>query len=270
MAADSSHAATGHRKKKETGMETIKIEMSRNIATIRLDNGPTNAINLQVLKDLNAALDEIMSHGEAGACILAAAGEKFFSIGFDLPELYDVKRDEFSVFYRSYNRFCLRLFTLPLPTIAEIGGHAVAGGCILALCCDYRFIAKGRKLMGLNEVKLGVPVPYPASCILRDIAGVRRARELMETGEFHEPDALLTMGLVDGVYTRAKLHPQAMAKAAALAGHPHMAWETIKRNRVAETEEEINAKLADHEQRFIDLWYSEEARKSLREAMDRY
>ena len=67
----------------------------------------------------------------------------------------------------------------------------------MALCCDYRFIAEGRKLMGLNEVKLGVPVPYLGDCILRHLVGARHARDIMDTGDFYHPEVLLQMGMVD-------------------------------------------------------------------------
>lgn len=77
----------------------------------------------------------------------------------------------------------LALYTLPKPVVAAITGHAIAGGCILALCCDYRFISEGRKLMGLNEVKLGVPVPYLADRVLHALVGTRYAREIIESGE---------------------------------------------------------------------------------------
>ena len=92
-----------------------------------------------------------------------------------------------------------KLFTFPKPTAAAISGHAIAGGCILTLCCDYRYIAEGRKLMGLNEIKLGVPVPYVADCILRSLVGFRHAREIMESGDFYQPETSFQKGLVDAV-----------------------------------------------------------------------
>jgi enoyl-CoA hydratase/carnithine racemase len=73
---------------------------------------------------------------------------------------------------------CLEMLTISKPLVAGIAGHAIAGGCILSLCCDYRFISEGRKLIGLNEIKLGVPVPYVADCILRKLIGHRLARDV--------------------------------------------------------------------------------------------
>jgi enoyl-CoA hydratase/carnithine racemase len=62
---------------------------------------------------------------------------KFFSFGLDIPSLFDVSKDDFPPFRRAFNGVCPNLFTLPKTTIAAITGHATAGGCVLAFCCDY-------------------------------------------------------------------------------------------------------------------------------------
>ena len=69
----------------------------------------------------------------------------------------------------------------------------------MAICCDYRVIASGKKLMGLNEIKLGVPVPYPGDVILKQIIGTRYAQMIMEMGEFFGPEQLMQMGMVNQV-----------------------------------------------------------------------
>jgi enoyl-CoA hydratase/carnithine racemase len=149
-------------------------------------------------------------------------------------------------------------------------GHAIAGGCILALCCDYRFIAEGRKLMGLNEIKLGVPVPYLADCVLRHVVGARHAREIVETGEFYGPDKLLQMGVVDQVMPLEQVLPKAIEKAASLGTLPQAAFALIKRNRVEMVEAHILAHLEEKERVFLERWYSPEARERLEEAMEKF
>ena len=110
-----------------------------------------------------------------------------------------------------FNQVCMELYTMPKPTVAAVTGHAIAGGCILALCCDYRFAAEGRKLMGLNEIRLGVPVPYLADCVLRQIVGARNAREIMETGEFYLPEQSLQIGMIDRVLPLEKVVADSIA-----------------------------------------------------------
>jgi len=82
----------------------------------------------------------------------------------------------------------------------------------LALACDYRYAKKGNFKMGLNEIKLGVPVPYIAECILKDLIGIRQTRNVCETGDFFTPEQLLTLGLVDETVAEKDLKDHAITK----------------------------------------------------------
>jgi enoyl-CoA hydratase/carnithine racemase len=174
------------------------------------------------------------------------------------------------VFYQTFNRTCMDLYTFPKPTVAAITGHAIAGGCILALCCDYRFIAQGRKLMGLNEIKLGVPVPYPADCILRHLIGVRNARDVLDSGEFYQPEQLHSIGLVDQILQPERVLSASIEMARTLGGLPQTAFAMIKRNRVETVEAQVFARLAEKEQFFIERWYASDTRERLRDASERF
>jgi enoyl-CoA hydratase/carnithine racemase len=155
-------------------------------------------------------------------------------------------------------------------TVAAITGHAVAGGCILTLCCDYRFIAEGKKKMGLNEIKLGVPIPYPADCILRQIIGFRNSREIVDSGEFYLPEKLLHLGLVDKILPTDQVVARAIEKAKSLDALPADAFAVIKHNRVEHVVDHISSKLRKKEQIFLEYWYSEETRKRLKTAMEKF
>ncbi|MBW1748495.1 MAG: enoyl-CoA hydratase/isomerase family protein, partial [Deltaproteobacteria bacterium] len=202
--------------------------------------------------------------------VLGSSNEKFFSIGLDIPDLYPLDREDFRDFLRVFNRVCMDLYTLPKPTVAAITGHALAGGCILALCCDWRFIAEGRKLMGLNEVKLGVPVPYLADRVLHALAGVRHARKMMEGGDFYAPAEALEMGMVDEVLPVEEVVNRALAHAEKLGSLPKTGYGMIKRNRVETTVTEVLARETEMERYFIESWYSEAVRERLREAMEKF
>ncbi|MHC4861235.1 MAG: enoyl-CoA hydratase/isomerase family protein [Planctomycetota bacterium] len=165
-------------------MDLVRMEHRDGVARLTLCRGVTNPLSLELLRELAGHLEVAMLDEDVRALVLTSESDKFFSIGFDLPRLLELDREGFAEFYRTYNRRSMDLYVFPKPSVAAITGHAVAGGCILALTCDERYIASGRKLMGLNEVKLGVPVPYPGDCILRQIVGSRPAREIMEGGEF--------------------------------------------------------------------------------------
>jgi len=251
-------------------MELIQIESHDQVALVKLNRPVTNALNLQLVNELAEMLQGIRHDSNVHSLVLSSSNDKFFCIGFDIPHLFGFTREDFAFFFHTFNRMCLDLYTLPKPTVAAITGHATAGGCILALCCDYRFIAEGHKLMGLNEIKLGVPVPYLTDCILRHLVGIRHARDVMDTGEFYRPEQLLQMGVVDQVLPLEQVLPQSIEKASALGASPQAAYALIKRNRVETVEAQVLARLEEKEQSFVERWYSDEARERLREAMQKF
>ena len=251
-------------------MSMIAVDYQDTIAIVRLSRGVTNVLDLELVNELGTLLERMERDSGTSALVLGSGNEKFFSIGFDIPHLFELPRKDFGTFFREFNRVCLNLYTLPMPTVAAIMGHAVAGGCILTLCCDYRFIAEGKKLMGLNEIKLGVPVPYLADCVLHSIVGTRYAREMMDTGEFYGPADLARMGLVDEVLPVGDVMPKAIEKARLIGAWPREAFALIKRNRVEEIEQRVLAAREEKERLFVDCWYSEEARPQLRAAIDRF
>jgi len=251
-------------------METIKVDYYEGVVFARLNRGVTNALNLELLQEFGDFLQRVGSDSAVRGIVLASTNEKFFSIGLDIPELYGLNRDDFREFFRFFNKICMDLYTLPKPTVAAISGHATAGGCILALCCDYRLIAKGRKLMGLNEIKLGVPVPYLADRVLHALAGVRYAREMMESGEFYAPEKALDMGIVDEVLPMGELAEKAIAQAKKLGSQPENAYRMIKQNRVETVKAEVLAREKEKERYFIESWYLEEVRERLRGAIMKF
>jgi len=251
-------------------MKLFRLEYRDRVAILKLNRGITNALNLQLVNQLAENLQKVRDDSDVHSLVLGSSNDKFFSIGFDIPELFQLVRKDFKVFYQAFNRVCMDLYTFPKPAIAAITGHAIAGGCILALCCDYRFIAEGRKLMGLNEIKLGVPVPYPGDCILRHVVGTRNAREIMSTGEFYHPRKLLQLGLVDQVLPLEQVLPKSIEKARLLGALPHKAFGAIKSNRVEMVEAQILIHLVEKEHFFLECWYSDEAREALKEAIKKF
>ena len=124
--------------------------------------------------------------------------------------------------------------------------------------------------MGMNEVKLGVPVPYAADRILRELVGGRAAREICEGGEFYPPEASLRLGLVDAVWTLGEIQPRAVEKARALGSSPSPAYAETKRNRVEKVKADILARMEEKDRLFVDLWYAPEARERLKAAMETF
>ncbi len=248
----------------------VSIEYHENVAVIKLTRGVTNSLDLQLVQELGDLLRSTGENPNVRGVVLTGANDKFFSIGFDIPQLFDLSREEFSIFYRAFNGYCLDLFTFPKPTVAAITGHAIAGGYILALCCDYRYIAEGRKLIGLNEIKLGVPVPYLADCILRQLVGMRHARDIMDSGEFYQPEKARQIGMVDQIFPLEKVLSASIEKASTLGAFSQEAFALTKRNRVEIVAAQIETQLQEREQLFVQRWYSIDTRERLLAAMEKF
>lgn len=251
-------------------MKCLDVAVEADVAVIKFSKKVTNAMDLQLVRELSACLNAAEEDPSVSGLVLTSANDKFFSIGFDIPVLISLERKGFREFYRAFNRLCIDLYAFPKPTVAAINGHAVAGGCIIAICCDYRFIAEGKKLMGLNEIKLGVPLPYPADRILRQIVDDRSARRILDTGDFFPPGETFRMGLVDGVMPAEGVLPASVEKVKAIASSSLNAYRIIKQNRTGKVVAQIRDGLAERESIFIEMWYSAETRRALRSALEKF
>ena len=251
-------------------MDLVLEDRDGHAAVLTLNRGVTNPWNLELVNALRGKLRELDSDDTVRAVVLTSDNDKFFSIGFDIPSLYPLTKEGFTEFYTSFNQLCLELFTYPKPTIAAIRGHAVAAGCIVTVCCDYRFIAEGRKLMGVNEIKIGVPIPYPANCIMQELIGFRNSRDMNDFGEYYPADELLRMGVVDKVLPVERVLPEAIAHVKVIGAYPTYAYRMIKRNRTEAIANHIREYLDEREKYFVECWYAEETRLLLEEAIKKF
>lgn len=248
-------------------MPKVSIETHNAVAVLRLNNGVTNAISPELVDDLADALHRAKVEFKG---LILAGGSKFFSIGFDLPALLQLDRSAMSNFYFKFDHAVLDLYTVPLPSACAISGHAIAGGTILALTADFRFASSGRKLMGLNEVKIGVPVPYLADLILRQIVGDRVATELNYHGEFVEAEQAQKIGLLDAVYAPEELEQKAIEKIADLAALPRYGFNLIKANRVEDIQLKFREKGSVKSDLFLDCWFNPAVQELLKEAAKKF
>jgi len=248
-------------------MEKVKIEEHEDVALLRLDNKVSNAISTTMIENLSDAVNRIKAEFRG---LVLAGGEKFFSIGFNLPELLKLDRPGMSEFFYRFNKVVLDIFTLPIPTACAITGHAIAGGTILASSCDYRFIASGRKLMGLNEIKIGVPVPYLSDLMLRQIVGDRAATEMVYRGEFVDPIEAGKIGLIDEVLSCDKVESRALKKVAQIAALPQKAFAAIKANRIEAIRLTYEKNYEVKNGIFLDCWFSPPTQELLTKAAEKF
>ena len=253
----------------------VEVNYIDSIAVLKLNRGATNALNLPLFQGLAEALHNVEADPGVRAIVLTSANEKFFSIGFDIPGLFPLSREEFTSIYRDFNRIWMDLYTIPKPTVAAITGHAIAGGCILATCCDYRLMASSyeggrKKLIGLNEIKLGVPVPYLADCILQSLVGTRATRDIVESGEFFPAEDAMEIGLVDAVIPVEDVLASSIEKAHALGHMEQEAFQIMKQDRVEGVVQRIRVRWQERQHSFIECWYADEAQALLKVVMEKF
>jgi Delta3-Delta2-enoyl-CoA isomerase len=242
----------------------VTIEKKENVAVVKLSDGVTNVIGPELVDDLSKMVPKLKNEYDG---VVLAGGEKFFSIGLDLPTLITFDRKQLGVFFDSLNQLVLDLFTLPIPSICAMAGHAIAAGNILAMACDYRFMADGKKLIGLNERKIGIPAPYVADIILRQIVGDRTATNILYSGDFLSPSDALEVGLVDAVFPQETLESSALERMSSLTKLPLAAFAAIKENRVETIREKYDKYNTVRSERFLDCWLSDSTQKLLNEAL---
>jgi enoyl-CoA hydratase/carnithine racemase len=243
------------------------VEHQGNVAVLTLNNGVTNPIGPDLVNELSENLHEIRN--EASGMVLCG-GEKFFSIGFDLPVLIKMNRPEMSDFFYQFNQLTLDLYTVPFPSACAVAGHAIAGGNILALACDYRFAVPDTKKIGVNEIRLGLPVPYLADMILRQIVGDRAATRMLYTGEFLSLADAASIGLIDATCSAERLRSTATEKITGLAAFDTRAFSAIKMNRIEVIRGSYERNGTTKNEIFLDCWFSESTQKILKATAEKF
>ncbi|MEW5908276.1 MAG: enoyl-CoA hydratase/isomerase family protein [Thermodesulfobacteriota bacterium] len=248
-------------------MSRIITKNRDQVGILCLSNRATNSIDWPLVKELSETLQQAST--QYGG-LLITGNDKFFSIGFDLPSLLKLNRSDLVEFYQLFERTTLDLFCLPIPTAAVISGHAIAGGSILSLACDFRYSAPGKKLLGLNEIKLGVPVPFLADLILRYVIGDRIARDMIYRGDFFKPEESLASGLIDKIFPQPELEEAAATEIAALAAFPRRAFSLIKANRVEAIRREYETNFRQKIAEFVNCWFDPSTQRLLHEASEKF
>lgn len=247
-------------------MAPIRIEPYEDIAVVRLDNGVINAINVSLVERLSETISSLANRFKA---LVLAGGDKFFSIGFDIPELLDMNRPSMEAFFFKFNALVLDLLCIPMPSACAIKGHAIAGGAILALACDYRMAASGKTLIGLNEIKLGVPTPYLADMILRQITQDHMASELIYLGEFLDSAQAQKIGVISEMYPREEVESAAMEKMSQIMKFDSRAFAQSKANRVETIKSRYSQGHKIKNEIFLDCWFNPQVQEALKEAADK-
>lgn len=247
-------------------MSTVQIEIKDGIGAIRMAGPRGNAMSDDLVSDLSSALRTVGGEPSVRAVLLASAHPKLFCPGLDLLSLSGISRAEMGAYMVNFSTLLTDLFALKKPVIAAVNGAAVAGGCLLALTADWR-VAKRGAPMGLNEVKVGVPLPWSAVMLLRAAARASALSGVALLGRNFEGEAAVLAGLAQEVAEPEAFDAVVAERLAEFAEKDAYAFGVTKgylRGAAVASMRERETALLDE---FLDGWFSEGTQARIQKAV---
>jgi enoyl-CoA hydratase len=241
-------------------MSTVRItDHEGGVRVLVLARPPANALDESLLADLLAAVDDATRTPAVRALVLTGDGA-FFSAGFDLRiprrELDDARR--MRDLYRDSH---LALLTCSKPTIAMVNGHAIAGGLVLALACDYRLAVAGDYRIGLNEVAIGSSFPKVAFEIVRLRLTHAQASELLLGAALYPVEQhAARLGVFDELLPAASFADTVLRRAARMAAFPREAYAHTKTALIADAVARVRAETPVEADATAAVWMTDESR----------
>jgi enoyl-CoA hydratase len=184
---------------------TLLTSLEQGIYTVTINRpDKLNAINHQVMADLDQLVTEVESRKDIKAVILTGAGQKAFVAGADISEFMDLSTVQGMDLARRGHTVFFRIENCSKPVIAAVNGFALGGGCELAMACHFR-VASDNARFGQPEVNLGLIPGYGGTQRLVQLIGKGRALEMLLTGNMIDAQTALHYGLVNHVVPQEEL-----------------------------------------------------------------
>jgi Delta3-Delta2-enoyl-CoA isomerase len=243
-------------------MNTIKVTVKDKTAIIGLDRGKSNAMNAEMVAELHQTIRNIENDDNISGLIVTGK-EGFFSAGLDLIELYDYDENKIREFWNNFLDLVTALASFKKPLISAISGHSPAGGCVLAICSDYRIMAEGKFIIGLNEVPVGIIVPEGIFHLYSFWIGNAKASQFLLEGKLLGCEDALKVGLVDEVVNPLSLLSTAEKKMQQYLQYDRTTWQQSKLNIRKELLLRVGADQSESLELMLKQWWSPSTRSIL-------
>lgn len=195
---------------------------AQGVAHARMDDGKANVLNDTSCAGLRDAIAR--AHDDRAGALVLWGREGMFSGGIDLDIIRSNDPDARFASLCNIAHTLLAVWTAPLPTVAAITGHAIAGGAILSLACDRRIVARGKAKLGVNETQLGMVLPTWAVVIVQSAVRFECRSEVMLEGRLYDADGAGRVGFAHTVVDEGGLDDAVAAATAELAALPTHAY----------------------------------------------
>jgi enoyl-CoA hydratase len=212
----------------------IDLDVHDGIATLRLNRPPVNAVNIDLLRAADVALRDIAKRTDLRALIVTGAGRAFCA-GLDLRAVPTYAAADQKEMVLGISRMVATLYALPIPTVAAVNGHAIAGGLVIVLACDYRVGSDAPCQIGLTEARAGIPFPQGAMAVVKAEMSPAVARRRTLIARNSSSQEAFADGILDELQPPEQVLSRAMEVARDLAALPAVAYGQIKRQLRAET-----------------------------------
>lgn len=206
----------------------LSMNREDRVLTIILNRPPTNPLSRGFGEELQRAFLEAEGREDVNVVVVTSALEKAFIAGADIKEMAAMGQAESEAFSKLLQDANNTLDRMRKVVIAAINGHALGGGCELAMACDYRFMAAGKALIGLPEAGLGIVPGAGGTQRLPRLVGLARAKDILLWGKVMGPEEALAIGLVDRVIPAESFLEEVMEFAHRLASGAGKALGYIK------------------------------------------
>jgi len=244
----------------------VQTSIDNGLLTARLSRGHGNAINPELARDLALAFREAGADPAVRGVLLAASG-KLFCPGLDVQELIVLDRASMERFVIEFAGLILTMYSFEKPVVAALHGHAIAGGCVLSLTTDWRVLSNDA-MIGLNEIRVGVPLPFGVALILRESVSPARLEEVALFGRNYSGEDALAAGLAHEIHPAEGFAAHCRDRLEKLASRDARAFATTKRYLRSATVERIRAHEPSLTYEFLDSWFSSETQQRLRSIVE--
>ena len=243
-------------------MEFVLYEVKDAVGIITINREKAlNALNSQVLDELNATLDAV-DLNTIRCLILTGAGQKSFVAGADIGEMSTLSKAEGEAFGKKGNDVFLKLEKFPIPVIAAVNGFALGGGCEISMSCDIR-ICSDNALFGQPEVGLGITPGFGGTQRLARLVGAGMAKQMIYTARNIDANEAFRIGLVNAVYPQDELMAAAEKMAAGIAKQAPIAVRNCKKAINEGLQVSIDEGVAIEEKLFGDCFETEDQRAGM-------
>jgi 3,2-trans-enoyl-CoA isomerase len=237
------------------------------VLELRLNRPPVNALSPELLAAIGEGVGRAPQDGARAVVLSGSPG--VFSGGLDVPCLLALDRHDLAAALEVFFSTIETLAKSSVPVAAAITGHSPAGGAVLALACDRRMMAEGDFKIGLNEVRIGIPIPEIVAALARRAVGARRAEDLCVTGRLLDPAEALETGLVDDVVAPDRVVEAARAWCEQVVSVPSAALAETRTRMRSDLVEMIERHRERDAMRLAQAWFEPELQAAMKQLVSR-